>query len=97
MVNSVVHIKVFVYAIKSFFISIVLRRVTKHPKTKYNAKGNLLVEYLGSVLVPYHPVAAALFLMVSWYDGRSPILPMLPLQYPPIALCENWETVCGMW
>lgn len=55
------------------------------------------MEYLGSGLALYHPVAAALFRMLSWYDGRSPMLPMLPLQYPPIVLWENWETLCGMW
>lgn len=64
-----------------------------HKKCVYKIK-NLLVEYLGSGLALYQP---ALFRMLSWYDGRSPMLPMLPLQYPPIALWENWETACGMW
>ncbi|TNN85121.1 hypothetical protein EYF80_004775 [Liparis tanakae] len=39
-----------------------------------------LVEKRGSGLAPYQPVAAVLPLMPSWYDGRSPMLPRLPLQ-----------------
>lgn len=50
------------------------------PGSKYRCGLYSLVEKRGSGLAPYQPVAVVLPLMPSWYDGRSPMLPRLPLQ-----------------